>query len=161
DLYASAFGPFAATTVVQDKNPGVRRLLINVSHYELVMAYLGFYLHGDGFLLALIVGLAAAACGRWLPCPRLPTRAERSVRSGRSGHPSCWWGGRYSMGCPERAQVRPASGIARCRRHLPGARSARIRSAPRDRGVSAIARFSRSPPVPLASREQHVLGSVV
>jgi hypothetical protein len=79
DLYASAFGPFAATTVVQDKNPGFRRALIVVTHYDLIMAYMGSYLHGAGLTLVYIVILAAAACGRLLPCLRLSAKAGRSV----------------------------------------------------------------------------------
>lgn len=83
DLYASAFGPFAATSVVQDNHSSPDRLLIILSHYELAMACIGSCLHGDGLwlALALALALAGAAAARLRSRRRAATTVRRHSRS--------------------------------------------------------------------------------
>jgi hypothetical protein len=56
-LYASAVGPYAATTVVQDDHPGVQRALIILTHSALSTSFLAAWIYGPFAWLAAAVAL--------------------------------------------------------------------------------------------------------
>lgn len=83
DIYASALGPYAVTSVVQDKYAGWPRLRLFLTNYELAVTYLeaSFY-RPFSWLIALAGVVGARLCYRRLRRRRLLREQVDAARSG-------------------------------------------------------------------------------